>query len=160
MTKAPENAKSDAENASENAAIMRGSRKKPRGRPFPKGWAGGPGRPRKSAVALDVIAGTPAAWPVPDESSRGRDALIREARTLYRRSLTLLGSAEETVAAARAGAEPPEVIKARAASLQAAASVAKQVQSFAEMLAKFDGLLHGTQVNIAVAYLQTPEWKA
>ena len=60
----------------------------------------------------------------------------------------------------RAGAEPPEVIKARAASLQAAASMAKQVQSFAEMLAKFEGLLQGAQVNVAVAYLNTPQWKA
>jgi hypothetical protein len=66
-----------------------------------------------------------AALPVPDESSRARDALILESRTLYRRSLVLLESAEETVAAARAGTEPPEVIKARAVALQAAASMAK-----------------------------------
>lgn len=87
--------------------------------------------------------------------------MIRESRNLYRRSLALLESAEETVAAARAGTEPPEVIKARAAALQAAASIAKQVQSFAEMLARFEGLLQqGSQVNVAVAYLNTPQWKA
>ena len=62
--------------------------------------------------------------------------------------------------AARAGTEPPEVIKARAATLQAAASIAKQVQSFTEMLAKFECLLQNAQVNVAVAYIQSPEWRS
>ncbi len=84
--------------------------------------------------------------------------MIRESRTLYRRSLALLESAEETVAAARAGTEPPEVIKAWAAALQASASIAKQVQSFAELVARLEGLLRqGSQVNVAVAYLASPE---
>jgi hypothetical protein len=98
-----------------------------------------------------------------DPTARAREALVRESRALYRRSCALLEEAEGLVREARhydGTMERSDWIKARASALQASSSVAKQVQGFAELLAKLEGLLRtGTQVNVAVAYVQSPEWR-
>jgi hypothetical protein len=99
--------------------------------------------------------------PTPYVHDDAREELVRESRALYRRSLRLLREAEGLV---RYGKGAPvveaEMVKARASALQATAGVAKQVQGFAELLARLEGLLRtGNTTNIAVAYVQSPEWR-
>ena len=142
---------------------------------FQPGHKGTGGRPRKSTVLAVVDSpstdtapmrtgdvGLPAGRSDAVGARTWEDRLAEVeglVRRALRRSLATLSRAERLEKAE--GSLPPEELKARAASLQARVSAARQVTTQIEQLGKLLGVLRSelAQVNVQVNFAESVEWK-